>query len=292
MKDSYTLRPRRRGPARARYELHIEAYDRIFDRCRARVVPGGVRRGHDGRLGAHEYMAPCPAGENESRCGVGLRGKRRGRAAPSRSPVRGPAGGAAERSTRRARRRSMRSSSRLGAPAGGADQGFPDRGGEPRPGLVVARGDHRVNEIKLSNALGQDFCPAHGTRLRAHRSCPASLVRSAPTCAVLLRRRVHGRRSSRAQRGRACTSRASSPAATSLPRAPTCAPSRRATPPRPRDPDRAGDRGRQHLQARHALSEPLGATYLDEAAAAADLDGVVRHRPGPHRRRGRRAVRR
>ena len=36
------LRPRPRTGLDASYELHIEAYDRIFDRCRARVVPGRV----------------------------------------------------------------------------------------------------------------------------------------------------------------------------------------------------------------------------------------------------------
>ena len=40
-------------------------------------------------------------------------------------------------------------------------------------------------------------------------------------------------------------------------------------------------------------SVPLGATYLDEDGdVAADLDGLLRHRPGAHRRRRGRAVRR
>ncbi|CAA9538708.1 MAG: Prolyl-tRNA synthetase, bacterial type, partial [uncultured Thermoleophilia bacterium] len=58
---------------------------------------------------------------------------------------------------------------------------------------------------------------------------------------------------------------------------------------RRRAPDRDGDRGRQHLQARHALR---GGARRDlpgrERARAADLDGLLRHRagadPGLHRR--------
>ena len=59
------------------------------------------------------------------------------------------------------------------------------------------------------------------------------------------------------------------------------------------DPDRARDRSGEHLQARHPL---LGAARRDlprrVGLRAARLDGLLRHRPGAHRGRGRRAVRR
>ena len=59
------------------------------------------------------------------------------------------------------------------------------------------------------------------------------------------------------------------------------------------DPHRARDRGRQHLQARHAL---LGAARRDlprrGRQGARDLDGLLRARSGAHRRRRGRAVRR
>ena len=58
------LRPRRGGARRA-LRAHIEAYDRIFDRagCEWYRVESDV--GMMGGIGAHEYMAPCAAGEND-----------------------------------------------------------------------------------------------------------------------------------------------------------------------------------------------------------------------------------
>jgi prolyl-tRNA synthetase len=64
MKDSYSFD---RDPAgmEERYELHVTAYDRIFERTGLRYyrVEGDV--GMMGGVGAHEYMAPCAAGEDE-----------------------------------------------------------------------------------------------------------------------------------------------------------------------------------------------------------------------------------
>jgi prolyl-tRNA synthetase len=64
MKDSYSFD---RDPAgmEERYELHVNAYDRIFQRTGLRFyrVEGDV--GMMGGVGAHEYMAPCAAGEDE-----------------------------------------------------------------------------------------------------------------------------------------------------------------------------------------------------------------------------------
>ncbi len=64
MKDSYSFDRDQEG-LRASYDRHIEAYDRIFDRTGLRWyrVEGDV--GMMGGTGAHEYMAPCAAGENE-----------------------------------------------------------------------------------------------------------------------------------------------------------------------------------------------------------------------------------
>src|SRR5438874_1508122 len=64
MKDSYTF-DRDQSGLEERYELHVGAYDRIMQRTGLRFykVESGV--GMMGGLGAHEYMAPCPAGEDE-----------------------------------------------------------------------------------------------------------------------------------------------------------------------------------------------------------------------------------
>src|ERR687887_2300753 len=64
MKDSYSLDRDDEGLERS-YELHIRAYDRIFERCGLRTYRVKSDVGMMGGLGAHEYMAPCDAGENE-----------------------------------------------------------------------------------------------------------------------------------------------------------------------------------------------------------------------------------
>ncbi|HUB35387.1 MAG TPA: aminoacyl--tRNA ligase-related protein [Solirubrobacteraceae bacterium] len=64
MKDSYSF-DRDAAGMEERYELHVTAYDRIFARTGLRFhrVEGDV--GMMGGVGAHEYMAPCAAGEDE-----------------------------------------------------------------------------------------------------------------------------------------------------------------------------------------------------------------------------------
>jgi len=64
MKDSYSF-DRDAAGLEERYRLHIGAYDRMMERTGLRFyrVEGDV--GMMGGLGAHEYMAPCAAGEDE-----------------------------------------------------------------------------------------------------------------------------------------------------------------------------------------------------------------------------------
>ncbi len=63
MKDSYSLDRDEAGLERS-YAAHSEAYARIFDRCGIawHLVESDV--GMMGGLGAHEFMAPSPAGED------------------------------------------------------------------------------------------------------------------------------------------------------------------------------------------------------------------------------------
>jgi len=111
MKDSYTFDRDREGLDRS-YDKHVIAYDRIMDRCGLEWYRVEADVGMMGGFGAHEYMAPGPAGENEVALGARLRGQRRGR---SRT---GPAGGAGRA---------------LGGPRGGLNPGDDhDRGGGGR----------------------------------------------------------------------------------------------------------------------------------------------------------------
>jgi prolyl-tRNA synthetase len=70
MKDAYSF-DRDQAGMEQRYALHVGAYDRMMDRTGLRWyrVEGDV--GMMGGLGAHEYMAPCAAGEDEVVLGEG-----------------------------------------------------------------------------------------------------------------------------------------------------------------------------------------------------------------------------
>jgi prolyl-tRNA synthetase len=70
MKDSYSF-DRDRSGLDQRYELHVGAYDRIMQRTGLRFHRVESDVGMMGGLGAHEYMAPCPAGEDEVVLGEG-----------------------------------------------------------------------------------------------------------------------------------------------------------------------------------------------------------------------------
>jgi prolyl-tRNA synthetase len=64
MKDSYTF-DRDQAGLEERYDLHVRAYDRIMQRTGLRFYRVQSDVGMMGGLGAHEYMAPCAAGEDE-----------------------------------------------------------------------------------------------------------------------------------------------------------------------------------------------------------------------------------
>ncbi len=64
MKDSYSF-DRDQAGLEERYALHVGAYDRIMGRTGLRFYKVESDVGMMGGLGAHEYMAPCPAGEDE-----------------------------------------------------------------------------------------------------------------------------------------------------------------------------------------------------------------------------------
>jgi prolyl-tRNA synthetase len=63
MKDAYSFDRDNEGLARS-YQIQADAYARILDRCGLRWYRVEADVGMMGGLGAHEYMAPCPAGED------------------------------------------------------------------------------------------------------------------------------------------------------------------------------------------------------------------------------------
>ncbi len=156
MKDSYTFDRDAAGLDQS-YERHRAAYDRMFDRCGLEWYRVQSDVGMMGGFGAHEYMAPCAAGENEVVLAAGYAANLEVASADPR-PVSLDAGlTAPERVPTPGMRTIEAVTGELKVPAGALLKAFPVVLSDGEMRLVMVRGDHRVNEVKLANALGGEF---------------------------------------------------------------------------------------------------------------------------------------
>jgi len=166
MKDSYSF-DRDADGLDASYELHREAYARILDRCELRWYEVESDVGMMGGSGAHEYMAPCAAGENDVALAPGYAANLEIASAEAQ-PVELPPGLDAPREVPTPGLTTVEEVSRaLGVPAGAALKALPVIVAGRGMVLVLIRGDHRLNEIKLRNALAADFRQATAEEIRA-----------------------------------------------------------------------------------------------------------------------------
>jgi prolyl-tRNA synthetase len=161
MKDAYTFDRDREG-LDASYDLQYEAYQRIFERCGLQFYAVESDVGNMGGFGAHEFMAPCAAGENDVALAPGYAANIEVASAEAQ-PV--PALTLTGEHDTPGLTTIEAVAGALGVPAGNLLKAFPVV--TPSRGLVnvFLRGDHRVNEIKLRLALGEDFRPAHPDEL-------------------------------------------------------------------------------------------------------------------------------
>src|SRR4051794_39954058 len=152
MKDSYSFDVDREG-LDAAYEKHRVAYARIFDRAGLNWYEVESDVGMMGGLGAHEYMAPCPAGENDVALADGYAANVEVATADPQ-PVQLPAPlDAPEEVATPGAQTIAEVAGRLGVPEGACLKAFPVVTEGRGLLLVLVRGDHRVNDIKLTNAL-------------------------------------------------------------------------------------------------------------------------------------------
>ena len=154
MKDSYTFDRDAEGLAR-QYDKHIEAYDRIFDRVGLRWYRVESDVGMMGGSGAHEYMAPCPAGEDEIALAEGYAANVEVASADPQPVDLPPSPDAHQEVSTPGLVTVDQVATELGVPAGALLKAFPVVMGDDEMAMVLVRGDHRVNEIKLGNALGR-----------------------------------------------------------------------------------------------------------------------------------------
>jgi prolyl-tRNA synthetase len=174
MKDSYTLDPDVAALDRS-YAAHEAAYQKIFRRCGLRFHVAHSDTGMMGGLGAHEFLAPCAAGEDEialcAGCGYAAnvevaRGVPAAPAFPgwSREDVPTP---------------NVRTIAEVSALLG-IDARLTIKSllyvTPAGPVLVLVRGDHALHERKLARAVGATFRPAHPEEIERHLGAPAGSV--------------------------------------------------------------------------------------------------------------------
>jgi len=160
MKDAYSFDRDAEGLDQS-YRLNVEAYDRIFDRCGLRWYRVEADVGMMGGSGAHEYMAPCPAGENEvALSGAGYAANVEVASGTPPAPSFPAALDAPERVATPDARTIDEVSAYLGIDPATLLKSLPVVQDDGTMKLALVRGDRRLNEIKLQNALGTPFRPA------------------------------------------------------------------------------------------------------------------------------------
>jgi len=165
MKDAYSF-DRDQDALQVTYDRLAGAYDRIFDRCGLEWYSVEADVGMMGGSGAHEYMAPCGAGENDVALAPVYAANVEVATADAK-PVAMPAPLPEPERVHTPGATTIDDVSRLlGVPAGTLLKAFPVVADGRGLVLVLVRGDHRVNEIKLANALGASFRPAGDDEVR------------------------------------------------------------------------------------------------------------------------------
>jgi prolyl-tRNA synthetase len=156
MKDAYSFDRDEEGLARS-YDLQAGAYERILDRCGLRWFRVKSDVGMMGGTDADEYMAPCPAGEDAVALSPGYAANVEVATAEPQ-PVELPAPlGAPEEVDTPGMTKVEEVADHLGLPPGALIKTLPiivERRGMV---LVLLRGDHRLNEVKLRNGMKTDF---------------------------------------------------------------------------------------------------------------------------------------
>src|SRR5215213_2804425 len=174
MKDAYTFDRDQEG-LDAHYERYREAYDRVMERCGIEWYRVEADVGAMGGHGAHEYMAPSPAVENDVALAPGYAANVEVASADAQPVTLPDPLGAPELVETPGLVTVADVSGRMNVPAGALLKAYPVMVEDRGLLLVMVRGDHRVNEIKLQNALGAGFRAAREEEF-AERIGPAGYI--------------------------------------------------------------------------------------------------------------------
>lgn len=166
MKDAYTFDRDEAGLALA-YEAQAGAYGRIFSRSGLRWFRVKSDVGMMGGTDADEYMAPCAAGEDAIALAPGYAANVEVASATPQAVELPAALDAPEQVSTPGLTTVEQVASELGVPAGALIKAMPIMVEGRGMVLVLLRGDHRLNEVKLRNALGAGFRQAKAAEIEA-----------------------------------------------------------------------------------------------------------------------------
>jgi prolyl-tRNA synthetase len=154
MKDAYSFDRDSAGLDES-YEHYRGAYGRAFDRCGLEWYECESDVGMMGGTAAHEYMAPSPAGENDVALAPGYSANVEIASAEARPPQ--PAPQLTGELATPGLTTIADVARHLGVHESALLKAFPLVTEKRGLLMVFLRGDHRLNEIKLRNALGEEF---------------------------------------------------------------------------------------------------------------------------------------
>jgi prolyl-tRNA synthetase len=176
MKDAYSFDRDEAGLARS-YDVQAEAYKRIFDRIGLEWYMVESDVGMMGGSRADEFMAPCAAGEDDIALAPGYAANVEIASATPAPRTAGPALAAPEEVSTPGQTTIDQVSGGLNVDPSTLLKAMPmvdEENGEAL--LVLLRGDHSLNEIKLQNALGRRFRQAGEAEIEQHFNSPVGFT--------------------------------------------------------------------------------------------------------------------
>ena len=191
MKDSYSFDRDEAGLDES-YAKHIEAYDRIFERSGLEWYRVESDVGVMGGSGAHEYMAPCPAGENEVALAPGYAANVEVASAVASLSTVQPAGSAPSEVATPGAKTIEQVAAAIDLDPSALLKAFPVVTDGGRTVLAIVRGDHRVNEFKLRSVLGEGFRQATDEEIASEVGPPGFIGPVGVEVPVLLDAAVSG----------------------------------------------------------------------------------------------------
>lgn len=176
MKDSYTLAANEKQLDES-YNLHADAYKRIFDRCGLKYNIVGASSGLMGGTGSQEFMVPVDAGEDQivlcDKCGYAANIEVAEGKPHSFKPIEMPQ----KEKVHTPELKTVKEVSEfIGAPAAQMVKSLLYIAEKSGPVLFLLRGDDQLSEEKAQQAMGEPIRPATDEEIEKHCRTEAGFI--------------------------------------------------------------------------------------------------------------------